>query len=216
MRPLWIIGSGGHAKVAIDTARSTGEFDVIGCLDDDPGRLGQTILGVAVCGPVNEESFRKHRIDKAIIAIGSNAARQTIATTFANRLAWATIVHARAYVAESVALGAGSLVCAGAVIQPDVRIGSHAIVNTSASIDHDSTLGDFTHIAPGAHLAGNVEVGNGTFVGLGSNVIPGRRVGAWTIVGAGAAVTKDLPANVTAVGAPAAVIEQRNPGWHFG
>ena len=35
-------------------------------------------------------------------------------------------------------------------------------------------------------------------------------VGAWTIVGAGAAVVRDLPANVTAVGVPARVIKQRN------
>ena len=147
---IWIIGSGGHAKVAIDTARSSGEFDVIGCLDDDPGRSRPHILGVAVCGPVNEESFRNFRIDNAIIAIGSNAARQTYPRPSPIDLPGSQSYIARAYVAEGVALGAGTLVCAGAVIQPGVRIGSHSVVNTSASIDHDSTLGDFVTSPPGS------------------------------------------------------------------
>jgi carbonic anhydrase/acetyltransferase-like protein (isoleucine patch superfamily) len=48
----------------------------------------------------------------------------------------------------------------------------------------------------------------GIFLGIGSSVIPGRRIGAWTTVGAGAAVIHDLPAQVTAVGVPAHVLER--------
>jgi acetyltransferase-like isoleucine patch superfamily enzyme len=44
-------------------------------------------------------------------------------------------------------------------------------------------------------------------------LIPQAHVGEWSIVGAGAVVTKELPSNITAVGAPAKVIKQRDAGW---
>jgi sugar O-acyltransferase (sialic acid O-acetyltransferase NeuD family) len=213
MIPLWIIGSGGHAKVAIDTARSSGQFDVIGCLDENPGRIGHDILGVPIIGPINDALLKEHRIDHAFIAIGSNQARRSFASRFDNRLAWTTLIHQQACVAESARIGSGTLVCAGTVIQPDAVVGNHVIVNTGATVDHDCSLGDFAHVAPGSHLAGMVSIGEGTLIGLGSGLIPGVSVGEWAIVGAGTVVTGDLPANVTAVGAPAKVIDVREPGW---
>jgi acetyltransferase-like isoleucine patch superfamily enzyme len=46
-------------------------------------------------------------------------------------------------------------------------------------------------------------VGDGTWLGIGSSVIQRVRVGADVTVGAGAAVGRDLPDGVTAVGVPA-------------
>jgi acetyltransferase-like isoleucine patch superfamily enzyme len=60
-----------------------------------------------------------------------------------------------------------------------------------------------------------VTVGEGAFLGVGTVAGPGCRIGAWSIVGAGAVVVKDLPANVTAVGMPAAPIKERPAGWHL-
>jgi acetyltransferase EpsM len=59
-----------------------------------------------------------------------------------------------------------------------------------------------------------VNVGEGCYIGMGANVIQGKSIGDWTVVGAGAAVVTDLPANVTAVGVPAAVVKERKKGWH--
>ena len=92
---------------------------------------------------------------------------------------------------------------AGAVIQPDTTLGAHVIVNTGATIDHDGILADYVHVAPGAHLAGGVRLGEGVFMGIATSTMPGTSVGAWATVGAGAAVVRDLPGNVTAVGVPA-------------
>lgn len=208
MKGLWIVGSGGHAKVVIDTARATGEFKVLGCLDDDPGRFGQEVLGVPVVGPISPVTIREHAVEYAVVAIGSNVARRSIVGRFATDVSWVTLVHPRASVAASVRLGEGTVVFAGAVVQPDVHLGRHVIVNTSASVDHDSRLGDWVHIGPGAHLAGNVTIGEGTFLGIGSRVIPGVRVGDWSTIGAGSTVIDGLPSKVTAVGTPARVINR--------
>ena len=215
MIPLWILGGGGHARVVIDTARSTGDYEVIGILDDQSGQETRAVDGVPVRGPITAEALRQQQVTHAIIAIGNNGLRAAIAARLDGLVTWATITHAHAYIASSATLGEGSVVFAKSVVQPGTSIGRHVILNTASTVDHDSTIADFVHIGPGCNLAGNVAVGEGTFLGIGSRVIPARHVGSWAMVGAGASVVCDLPGNVTAVGVPARVIKEQEKGWHL-
>jgi len=200
--PVAVLGAGGHAKVVIATLREAGYEPSI-VLDDDPACWGGRVLGVPTQGPVS--AFSEHGITAAVIAIGSNAARQRVAEAVQG-VEWITIVHPRAFVDTTVRLGRGTVVFAGAVIQPDTTCGDHVIVNTSASVDHDCVIEDFVHVAPGVRLAGGVRVARAAFVGIGSVVIPGRQIGANAVVGAGAVVITDVPAAATVVGVPARVL----------
>lgn len=51
-----------------------------------------------------------------------------------------------------------------------------------------------------------IVIGDNVWLGGGVIVCPGVSIGANTVVGAGSVVTKDLPADVVAVGAPARVV----------
>ena len=51
-----------------------------------------------------------------------------------------------------------------------------------------------------------IVIGDNVWLGGGAIVLPGVTIGETTVVGAGAVVTRDLPANVVAVGNPARVI----------
>lgn len=51
-----------------------------------------------------------------------------------------------------------------------------------------------------------ITIGNNVWLGGGVIVCPGVNIGDNTVVGAGAVVTRDLPANVVAVGNPAKVV----------
>lgn len=53
-----------------------------------------------------------------------------------------------------------------------------------------------------------IVIGDNVWLGGGVIVLPGVSIGANTVVGAGAVVTRNLPANVLAVGNPARVIRQ--------
>ncbi|HED23611.1 MAG TPA: transferase, partial [Firmicutes bacterium] len=57
------------------------------------------------------------------------------------------------------------------------------------------------------NISGNVKVGEGVMIGTGATVLQGVQVGPWCRIGAGAVVTKDLPANCTAVGVPAEIVK---------
>lgn len=193
-----MLGSGGHAKVVVATARAMG-YTEIAVYDDDPARLDSEVLGVRIVGQTASVLGDPGAL--AVLAIGDNRTRLRLAASA--RCRFAVIVHPRSVVEETVVLGAGTVVFAGATIQPDTRIGAHGIVNTAASIDHDCSLGDAVHVAPGVHLAGTVTLGDGAFLGVGAVVTPNRRVGAWSVVGAGAVVVRDVPDNSVTYGVPA-------------
>jgi acetyltransferase-like isoleucine patch superfamily enzyme len=65
------------------------------------------------------------------------------------------------------------------------------------------------HISPGAHVGGGVAIGECSWIGIGAAIRHCVRIGKDVVVGAGAAVVRDLPSGVTAVGVPARVIKTR-------
>lgn len=202
-QPLWVIGSGGLAKVIIDATRAADTFEVVGVLDDDPNKLGSQVLDVPVRGEVTPASIKQLGVTHAVIGIGATKVRAAIVERLGDALTWATVIHPTAYLSPAATLGTGSVVLARAVVHPDASLGNHVIVNNSASVAHDVVIEDFGRIAPGAHLAGHVVVKRGAFVGIGASVLPHRIVGVWAIVGGGAAVTRDVPDSATVVGVPA-------------
>lgn len=197
-----VIGGGGHAKEVIATLQAVGHR-VTAVYDDDAARQGAAVLGIDIAGSVEMFSKNAASHDGAVIAIGHNATRRKLSQNVPMR--WLSAVHPTAWVHVTASLGEGTVVFAGAVVQPDCVVGSHAIINTAATLSHDCVLEDFSHVAPGSHLTGGVRVREGAFIGAGSTLLPSIEVGAWTTVGAGSVVTRPLPANVIAFGAPAKV-----------
>lgn len=58
----------------------------------------------------------------------------------------------------------------------------------------------------GRELASPIRIGNNVWIGGGAIVCPGVTIGDNTTIGAGSVVTKDIPANVVAVGNPCRVL----------
>ncbi|MBB4766906.1 sugar O-acetyltransferase [Amorphoplanes digitatis] len=56
-----------------------------------------------------------------------------------------------------------------------------------------------------------ITIGDNVWLGGGVIVLPGVTIGENTVVGAGSVVTRDLPANVVAVGNPARVVRKVEP-----
>ena len=199
---VYVIGAGGHAKVVISTIRSMQLFSIAGILDDDESRWNREIMNEKILGPIDLLDGLKN--PSAILAIGDNATRASIAKRF-SRVKWQVIIHPSAWIDPTVAIGEGTVIFAGSVVQPETIIGKHCIVNTAVSIDHDCYIEDCVHIAPGTNLAGSVNIGKGTFLGTGTRVIPNTSIGQWAYLGAGTVVVKDLPDRIMAFGIPARI-----------
>jgi len=55
-----------------------------------------------------------------------------------------------------------------------------------------------------------VHIGNNVWIGSSATILPGVTIGDNTVIGAGSVVTKDIPANVVAVGNPCKVLREIN------
>ena len=53
-----------------------------------------------------------------------------------------------------------------------------------------------------------VHIGNNVWIGANSVILPGVTIGDNSVIGAGSVVTKDIPANVVAVGNPCKVMRE--------
>lgn len=108
----------------------------------------------------------------------------------------------------------------------NIRIGSGTFANFGlVALDvAPITIGDDVQIGPNVQLltpthpvepgprrdkweaAEPITIGDNVWLGGGAIVLPGVTIGDNTVVGAGAVVTRDLPANVVAVGNPSRIV----------
>jgi sugar O-acyltransferase (sialic acid O-acetyltransferase NeuD family) len=186
-----------------DLARACG-FTVAGFTDRTPSAGSEgPILGTdAELGVL----ARRHRIQGAIVGIGSTAlARraQLYEELVGAGVPRPELVHPRAVVSPSCQIGAGTVVFAGAVLGHAVRIGADAVLYSGVVAEHECVIGDHAYVSPGVILSGQVTVGPGAFLGSGAVVLPGLHIGAGAVVAAGAVVTTDVPAGHTVMGVPA-------------
>ncbi|EKO3808286.1 sugar O-acetyltransferase [Vibrio harveyi] len=121
-------------------------------------------------------------------------------------------------------------------IEPPLRAnwGCHTHLGDNVYANFNLTLVDDTHIYIGDHVmigpnvtiatAGHpidpelrrdiaqfnipVHIGNNVWIGANSVVLPGVTIGENSVIGAGSVVTKDIPANVVAVGNPCRVLRE--------
>ena len=94
----------------------------------------------------------------------------------------------------------------------DVRIGSNCLFGPFASVIDD----DRHEVEPGAILhKGPTILGNNVWLGRSAAVMPGVTVGDGSVIGANSVVTRDIPPNSFAAGAPARVIKKLDlpDGW---
>ncbi len=218
MKPLVILGAGGHAREQLDLIRTLESvkphYEVQGFLvDPEYGRPGEEVAGLPILGDLDWLRAAAHEVE-LVCAIGSPAGRAAmVARVEGLGGRFATLVHPSATVGARVALGPGVIVSAGAVLTCDIDLASHVHVNVGCSISHDCAFEPFATLAPGCRLAGVVRVGRGAELGVGCTISDRQCIGDWSIVGAGAVVVSDVPPDSTVVGVPAQVIRQRTPGW---
>lgn len=217
---LAIIGTGGlarelHELIEDINAGGPTTWEIVGWLDGNTTTHGTTVHDLPVLGDV--DWLQANPDVYVTVGIGAPPTRRRVVERLRTQghTRFATLIHPTAVIGRRVEIGEGTVICANVTTTTDYRIGQHVLINIMATVAHDDDLHDFVTIAPSAVISGNVTIGEGTDLGTNATVNQGVEIGAWTIVGSGAVVTKSLPANCTAVGAPAKPIKERPDGWHL-
>ena len=111
---------------------------------------------------------------------------------------------------SNIAIGAGTFVnydCVMLDVAP-IRIGAACQLATRVQLLTATHPIDPKPRRDGWESAAPIAIGDNVWLGGGAIVCPGVTIGEDTVVGAGAVVTRDLPAGVVAVGAPARVLRE--------
>ena len=191
MKPLILVGGGGHCKSVIDAAESAG-YTILGVLDQ-PEKVGQDILNYKYIG--TDDDIPNY-VDKAefVITVGqikSSSIRHKIAERVAKAGGnLATVVASDAYVSKYATIGEGTVVLHKAFVNAGARVGNNCIINTMVNIEHDAQIGDFCHISTGTMVNGETKIGHDTFVGSGSTLYNCIKIADNSIIPAGSVVRK--------------------------
>lgn len=188
---LLVVGAGGHGRSVAEAAELSGQFVVVGFLDD-AFPTDEYLLGLPLLGSVASMAQHLAFVDQAIVAIGNNAVREKLMLQLNSAgFKWATVVHPRAIVSPSSMLGAGSAVMAGSIVGTEARLGVGAIVNCGAVVDHHAAVEDYGHLGVNASMAGGTLLGRGAWMQAGAALGYGVAVPSGVTLAPGEAVDSD-------------------------
>lgn len=193
MKPLILVGGGGHCKSVIEAAESQGR-EILGILDM-PEDVGKQILSAKVIGTDDDIPVYA---DKAefVITVGfiTNPATRVRLYDRVKEAGGklATIIASTAYVSKYAIIGEGTVVMHHAFVNAGARVGCNVILNTFSNIEHDAVIGSHCHISTGTMVNGECNVGERCFIGSQSVLANCIAIGDDIIVGAGSLVRKSI------------------------
>jgi sugar O-acyltransferase (sialic acid O-acetyltransferase NeuD family) len=186
---LLIVGAGGHGRSVAEAVLMSGEYALMGFLDDGAFTLGAEVLGVPVIGLATGFSTYAARASHAVVAIGDNALRQKLFIQLqADGFTLPNVVHPRAMVSPRAKLAEGVVVMAGAIVGTEAFLAQGAIVNCGAVVDHHAQVHDFGHLGVNACMAGGSILGALAWMQAGAAIGYGVQLPAGAVLKPGEAL----------------------------
>ena len=209
LRPLVIIGAGGHALSVANVAISAG-FEISYFVDEN--KFENKLFGIKI---IKNLSHLKNIFDyNYSIAIGDNCARESIYNelTVKNKLDFPILIHSSATISVFSSIEEGTVIMPKVVVGPNSKSGKFCLLNTQSSIDHDCTMKNFSSLAPGVVTGGSVEIGHRSAINIGAVIKHCTEIGDDSILGANSYLNNNLGSGKVAYGTPAKVVRERKNG----
>lgn len=210
---LVILGAGGFGREVLDVIEAINEggaaseaqhFEVLGFLDDGhPESATLAPYDVKHLGSTAELGAMPRDVG-FVVGIGNPTLRRRLVEEHADR-SQPALVHPSVTMGRAVTVGSGSVVCAGVRLTTNITIGRHVHLNLNSTVGHDARVHDYVTVSPLVAISGFVTLESEVMIGTGVTLNPGVTVGVGSAIGSGAAVLRDVPSGVTAVGVPAKV-----------
>lgn len=205
MKPIILVGGGGHCISCIDVIEQTGLYQIIGILDL-PEKLGEKVLNYPVIGTDNElERFLPDCADFLITVgqIKSSALREKLFKKI--KMAGGNlpvIISPIAHVSRYANIEEGTIVMHQALINAGASVGKGCIINTKALIEHEAVVGSFCHISTAAIVNGQANIGDQCFIGSNTVIANNTDIAANTVIAAGSQVLRSIESPGIYIGNP--------------
>ena len=196
-----LFGGGGHGKTVIDAIQASGNFHLVGVIDDHI-TPGSYVMNVPVLGGSDllPELFERglRLATNGVGGIGNPEFRDQVFL----RLQTAgfhlpVVTHPTAYIAPTAKLEDGAQIMARTVIGAEAHIGYGTLVNIGAIVTHECHLGRVVNLSPGAAMGGRLILEEYVQVGMNATINLGVHVARKARIGNGATVKADVPADTT-------------------
>ena len=200
MKPLLLIGGGGHCHSCIDVIESGQRYRIEGIvlptIGDHVDVMGYQVIGVDQDLP----ALLAHT-PNAIVTVGqikSAAIRVKLFDLLRSYGAYLPIIQSPlSYCSKHAGIGEGTILMHGSIGNAGAKVGANCIINTQSLIEHDFEIADNCHISTGAKVNGGVRIGKGAFIGSGVILKEGVTIGAAAVIGAGQLILSDVSDGMT-------------------
>lgn len=210
LKPLVILGAGGHATVLAELILAEGR-QIIAVVSPEVVMDSSPLAGINWL--TSDESLsatyspEQVELVNGLGAIPGNDLHFRLFNYFSEQgYRFASVISPHAMVSKYAQLAEGVQIMAGAIVQTNASISMNSLINSGAIIEHDCCIGPHNHIAPGATLSGAVITESHVHVGTGANVIQAIKIGQEAVVGAGCTVVRDVPAKQVIVPARSRIL----------
>jgi sugar O-acyltransferase (sialic acid O-acetyltransferase NeuD family) len=200
MKPLLLIGGGGHSHACIDVIESEQKYRIAGIVLPTRGDHAH-VLGYPIIGSDDDLMALLAHTANAIVTVGqikSAVIRVKLFELLKTYGANLPIIQSPfSYCSKHAVIGEGTILMHGSLVNAGAQVGANCIINSQVLIEHDVEIAEHCHISTGAKVNGSVRIGKGTFVGSGSILKEGVSLGEKVVIGAGQLILKDVPDGMT-------------------
>lgn len=199
MRPLLLVGGGGHCRSCIEVIETHDEYEIAGVVLPDTSNT-EPVLGYPVLGIDDELDKLVSETPVVLVTVGQIRSPDVRIRLFdllrKLKADLPAIIATTAYCSRHAHVGDGTIVMHGALVNAATYVGENCIINSQALVEHDVHIEPHCHVATGARVNGGVHIGMGSFVGSGAIIREGVEVGPRVVIGAGQIVLRNVPEGV--------------------
>jgi sugar O-acyltransferase (sialic acid O-acetyltransferase NeuD family) len=183
------------------------KINVLGWIDNDVTKVGQTIFGYKVLGTPDILSDNKFKSVFLVNNITRDGLVRKLTTEqlLIFKLPFISLVHPSVNI-ENVKIGRGVIVHEGVIIEDSCIIDDYVAIAAKTSIAHESYIGKYSFLATNVTTAGLVEIGESVTIWTSATITPRIKIGDRVKVGAGSVVLSNIEADKTVFGNPARVL----------
>lgn len=204
MKDLIIVGAGGFGREAYHLAKTIGNWNIIGFIDDNPNALKGYKCEAKIVGSIKDWTPTEN--EEFAMGIASPKGKESIANYLKTKGAnFVSLIHPRAMVYDTAEIGEGCIIGGMSNIGDCAKLGN--FVNVAGSIvGQDSILGDFSTTTAYVNIA-SAHIGQRVFIGSHSVILNSKKIGDDAYICAGSVVISNVKPGTKVFGNPAKKID---------